>query len=138
MDKLSQKILAEFENIEEILNEMPLYTKLPFLSSLELAGVAAYLHSFYNGIENILKQIFISKNLTVSNGHSWHKELLEKAVLNEIITEKCKLTLGQYLAFRHYFSHAYSLDLFPERMATLVENSKTVFDEFKNEIRKYL
>jgi len=137
MDKLSQKILAEFENIEEILNEMPLHTKLPFLSPLELAGVAAYLHSFYNGIENILKQIFISIKLTVPNGNSWHKELLEKAVQNEIITEKCKLNLGQYLAFRHYFSHAYSLDLFPERMATLVEYSKTVFDEFKNNIKKY-
>jgi len=55
MDKLSQKINAELENIDEVFKEIPSHQKLPYLSTLELAGVAALLHSFYNGIENILK-----------------------------------------------------------------------------------
>ena len=58
MASLSQKIQAELENIDEIFNEMPSHSKLPSLSTLELAGVAALLHNFYNGLENIIKQIF--------------------------------------------------------------------------------
>ena len=60
MVRLKQRIQAELENIDEIFKEMPLHSSLPRLSTLELAGVAALLHNFYNGIENILKQIFVS------------------------------------------------------------------------------
>ncbi len=90
MDKLSQKINAELENIDEVFNEIPPHTKLPYLSTLELAGVAALLHNFYNGIENILKQILLSKDIIIPDGKSWHKELLEISVRNKIISEENK------------------------------------------------
>jgi len=70
MDKLSQMISAELENIDELSKEMPLYSGLPDLSTLELAGVAALLHNFYNSIENILKQIFVSQTLLIPEGKS--------------------------------------------------------------------
>ncbi len=63
MASLSQKIEAEFENIDEIFNEMPEYTDLHKLSNLELAGVAALLHNLYNGLENIIKQIFSANQI---------------------------------------------------------------------------
>ncbi|MBU0558576.1 MAG: hypothetical protein KKG93_03175 [Bacteroidetes bacterium] len=138
MVRLSQKILAELENIDELFNEMPSHTNLPKLSTLELAGVAALLHNFYNGIENILKQIFMSQKISVPVGQSWHKDLLEKAVNEGIISEECKTHLGQYLAFRHFFSHAYALDLYPEKMEPLVENSRILYSLFKNDINKFL
>ena len=138
MGNLSLKIQAELENIDELFNEMPSYLDLPKLSTLELAGVAALLHNFYNGVENILKQIFVSKKLTVPDDQSWHKDLLEKAAKEEIISDECKNHLGQYLAFRHFFSHAYALDLYPEKMEPLVENSKELYSIFKNDINKFL
>ena len=138
MGNLSLKIQAELENIDEIFNEMPSHSDLPKLSILELAGVAALLHNFYNGIENILKQIFVSQKLSVPDGQSWHKDLLEKAAKEEIISDDCKNHLGQYLAFRHFFSHAYALDLYPEKMEPLVENSKELYSIFKNDINKFL
>jgi hypothetical protein len=42
--------------------------------------------------------------------------------------------LKRYLAFRHFFSHAYALDLFPERMKPLVNDAESVFSTFKDEI----
>ena len=138
MVRLSQKIEAELENIDEILNEMPSHSSLSLLSTLELAGVAALLHNFYNGIENILKQIFMSQKITIPEGHSWHKDLIEQAVKEGIISEECKNNLGQYLAFRHFFSHAYALDLYPDKMEPLVENSKNLYSTFKNDINKFL
>jgi len=71
-EKLSKRIHAELENIDEVLEQIPSYEKLPFLSTLELAGAAALLHNFYNGIENILKQILISENIEIPEGKSSH------------------------------------------------------------------
>jgi hypothetical protein len=57
MSKVHEQIEAEFENIERTPKEIPESEFLPGLSNLELAGIAALIHSFYNGIENILKQL---------------------------------------------------------------------------------
>src|ERR1035437_4716765 len=117
---------------------MPPHSKLLSLSALELAGAAALLHNFYNAIENILKQIFISNKISIPEGKSWHKELIESAFKEAVITENCKNQLGHYLAFRHFFSHAYALDLYSDKIEPLVENMEEVFRLFKGEISKYL
>ncbi len=137
-ERLSKKIKAELENIDEVFKEIPSHEKLPYLSTLELAGTAALLHNFYNGIENILKQIFISNNIEIPEGKSSHKELIETAVKSKIISEELKNTLGEYLAFRHFFSHAYAFDLYADKMDPLVQNSKEVYLNFTKEISEYL
>lgn len=138
MADLSQKIRAELENIEEVFNILPLHSELSKLSTLELAGVAALLHNLYNGVENILKQILISQNIELPGGQSWHKDLIEISAEKKIISEECKNNLGQYLAFRHFFSHAYALDLYPHKMEPLVENSQILYTLFKKDINKFL
>ncbi len=138
MNNLRDRILAELENIDKIFETLPSHADLPFLSQLELAGVAALLHNFYNGIENILKQILIAKNKILPEGVSWHKQLIELSIQEEIITEIAGKALSQYLAFRHFFSHAYALDLYSEKMEPLVENAAELFSLFKNDISKFL
>jgi hypothetical protein len=53
MANAREKIEAELENIERVLADLPSPDSLKQLSSLELAGVAALIHNFYNGIENV-------------------------------------------------------------------------------------
>ncbi len=43
-----------------------------------------------------------------------------------------------YLAFRHFFSHAYSFDLEKERIVPLVESVSEVLSNFRNDIEKSL
>jgi hypothetical protein len=102
MADFAGRIEAEFEAIENALNALPQGDVLK-LSPLELAGVAALIHNFYNGVENILSRTLIED-------------------------------LKQYLAFRHYFSHGYALDLSPERIQPLIDHIVNVYGQFKSEI----
>jgi hypothetical protein len=126
---------AEYEAIDNTLSALPDRT-LSTLSILELTGVAALLHNFYNGIENILKQIFESKSIPIPQGESWHKDLLLMAVEKDILSELLLTDLKRYLAFRHFFSHGYSLNLIPDRIEPLAVDAKTVFAVFKKEIER--
>jgi hypothetical protein len=97
--------------------------------------VAALLHNFYNGIENVLKQVFLSKAFPIPQGESWHRDLLISAVGKEILSKGLLDDLKRYLAFRHFFSHGYALNLMPERMQPLVRDAESVFAKFKAEIK---
>jgi hypothetical protein len=127
------RIEAEYEAIENTLSALP-NRPLSTLSQLEIAGVAALLHNFYNGIENILKQVFLKKSFPIPQGESWHRDLLLSAAEKNIISNLLLNNLKRYLAFRHYFSHAYALELFPKRIEPLVKDAVALFNEFKQQI----
>jgi len=127
------RIEAEYEAMESALSALP---ELPLskLSRLEIAGVAAMLNNFYNGIENVLKQVFRAKSIPIPEGESWHRDLLIVAAEKEILSNRLLDDLKPYLAFRHFFSHGYALNLVPERMEPLVGHAESVFSKFKSEI----
>jgi uncharacterized protein YutE (UPF0331/DUF86 family) len=131
------RIEAEYEAIENTLSALP-DRPLSTLTQLEIAGVAALLHNFYNGLENIVKQVFQEKSFPIPQGESWHRDLLLAAAEKNIISELLLNNLKPYLAFRHYFSHAYALELFPERMEPLVKDAVALFNEFKQQIDKII
>jgi uncharacterized protein YutE (UPF0331/DUF86 family) len=127
------KIEAEYEYIEKTLTSLP-GTSLYELSQLELAGTAALIHNFYNGVENVLKQVFQLENFQIPQGASWHSDLILIAAKENIISEILANELKRFLAFRHFFSHAYILDLDPERMEPLTADMNDIYYKFKAEI----
>jgi len=136
MAKVHELVEAELENIERVMAELPTSESLPNLSSLELAGVAALIHNFYSGVENILKQIIISSGKEVPNGPSWHQDLVNTATSNDIISESTAKDLRRYLAFRHFFSHGYSFDLDKERVIPLAKDMQAILVSFRDDINK--
>ena len=138
MAKLNDRIEAELENIQQVLKQFPPASKLSSLSTLELAGVATLLHNYYNGIENVIKQIARAKGFSIPTGQNWHRDLLDLALTRSIINQTVGKSLKQYLAFRHFFSHAYAFYLESDRIVPLVKSAHNVFESFKRRIRKFL
>jgi uncharacterized protein YutE (UPF0331/DUF86 family) len=137
MADFQERVMAEYEAIEKTLSRLP-EKSLSQLSDLELAGVATLLQNFYNGIENILKQVFQKKSIALPEGPSWHQNLIQLAKKNQIISEPLADKIKEYLAFRHYMTHGYAFNLNPQRLENLTINISKTVEEFKFEINKII
>lgn len=135
MADCKERIEAEFEAIENTLNTLP-EKKLNQLSELELAGISTLLYNFYNGLENILKQVFRKNSLSLPAGPSWHQELVTLSVKENIISHSLAKELKRYLAFRHFAAHGYAMNLNADKLEKLTCNVFSVYKQFKEEIIK--
>jgi hypothetical protein len=143
------KKAIEFE-LEEIESLFQLYkTELFDLdleqtpNILELTAFASVLHSFFNGIENLL--LIIAKNIdnSVPSDANWHKALItqmttENKFRKPVLSVEMKNELKRYLSFRHFFRHSYSFHLEWEELKKLVKTIHQVWSKFKSEILLFL
>jgi uncharacterized protein YutE (UPF0331/DUF86 family) len=132
-----ERIEAEYEAIEKTLTALP-QKPLSQLSKLEIAGISTLLNNFYNGIENILKQILQRQSIELLDGPSWHQNLITCAVKENIISENLALEIKRYLGFRHFAAHGYAFNLEPDRLEKLISTITPVFKKFKEEINKII
>ena len=80
-DRLRKQIEVEIEQLQRLLaTHVPLLeqSKEAAPTEIELSALAAMLHSFYTGIENIFKRVALEVDKTVPRGEFWHRELLER------------------------------------------------------------
>jgi len=142
------RIKTEFEisQIDKLLNESkPLleFCKLKKPDFIEMSAAALLLHSFYNGIENILKLIIKFYDTEIPNDTKWHTELLERAFVpnenrREIFNIELREKMEEYLKFRHFVRHAYGFQLDWERMEDLVLGIENNWEKVKNNLNVFI
>lgn len=137
MASLSEKVEAELEQVEQALRELPTARQLGKLTVLELAGTASLLSSFYHGVENILKQALLESGAVLPTGAAWHRDLLQAACTQGIVSAATRDRLAPYMAFRHFFTHAYGFELDPERLRPLLQEVLPIYDSFKAEAQQF-
>lgn len=145
-DKLRKQVATELEQLRHLLDtHRALLTRSSDAdpSAVELMALAALLHSFYNGIENILKRVAIEIEGSIPSGEFWHRDLLDAATKPSgsrpaVISKELGERLGEYLDFRHFFRHAYTFNLQWDRMRALVLDCKPTFQQFEAELQSFL
>jgi len=138
MVSLREKVDVELENVSTVLDELEKIKDEPSKTVVELAGIGTFLHNFYTGIENILKQILHDDDIPIPFSDSWHRDLLILVSEEKIITETIRVRLAKYLAFRHFFVHAYSFLLDERELKLLVDDVFDTHATFKEEINAFI
>lgn len=150
MSELTEKVIAQVSfEIEQIDHLLVAYAELwdriqrrpPDL--VEVAAMAAVLHWFYNGLENIFLSIAKEFDQRVPSGAQWHRDLLAQmsgatASRSHVISAELTQTLTHYMGFRHFFRHAYSFFLDWEELRKLVIPLREVWAQVTEELYEFL
>lgn len=138
MADLLREILAEKELILKTLASLDTALGREEKTVVELAGISTFLQNVYSGIENILKRIFKYREISIPDSETSHKDLLDVAVENGIITKDLMLELDRYRAFRHFFVHGYVIRLEEMKLIPLALDLHKVWERFEVGINNFL
>jgi hypothetical protein len=92
-----------------------------------LALLAVDLHSYYTKLESLLERILVSFEGQVPRGESAHVGVLRVAALAvpgirpAILGDPLREGLDELRKFRHFFRHAYALDLRADKLRSVLE-----------------
>jgi len=144
-NKLKIKLSFEISQIDKLINDSKPLLKLceeKIPDYIEISAAALLLHSFYNGIENILILIFKNHKEKVT-GEKWHSELLSKAFVSvanrrQILKNELSEPLGEYLKFRHFIRHAYGFQLEWLSMEDLVKRVEYIWNKVKEDLNEFM
>lgn len=145
-DKLRKQVAVEQEQLDRLLEtHRSLLNKCVDAApnAIELSALAAMLHSFYTGIENIFKRITVELDGAPPSGEFWHRELLDVITRTSkarppAISVSLRGRLMEYLEFRHMFRQAYAFDLRWEKMRSLVLGCEDTLRLLQVELESFL
>jgi hypothetical protein len=145
-DKFRKQQATEREQLRRLLSGIhPLIIQCCDRSptEIELNAVAATLHSFYTGAENIFKRVAVELDGKPVRGDAWHRELLRRMITPTthrpaLLSEELHDTLNESQRFRHVFRNAYSFDLDWQKMSPLVLRLDETFQKLENALDEFL
>ena len=145
-NELKIKITYEISQIDQLLiDSQPLQDlcRIKNPDFIELSAAAMVLHSFYNGIENIIILIFKNYEEKLPSGNNWHMELLENASIQNgnrkvIFNNELKSQLEEYRKFRHIVRHTYNYKLNWIMMEGIMNNLNTIWSKTKENLNKFM
>ena len=105
------------------------------LDGVEIRAAALSLSTIYSGIEKVLLQVMKDRFDLRPEGLNWHAQLLEQAASKSLISADVHDELKSFLAFRHFIRHAYSFEINPQMIGSILEKAPDLVQRFADEIR---
>jgi predicted nucleotidyltransferase len=113
-------------------------------SQFVMHALASYLHQFYTGCERIFERIAVSLDGGLPGGAFSHANLLAQmarelpGIRPAVLHEALWLRLQDYLAFRHFFRHAYGHTLEWARLRPLVADMAATRTDLQDQLTAFL
>jgi predicted nucleotidyltransferase len=113
-------------------------------SQFAMNALASYLHQFYTGCERVLERIAVVVDGGLPGGAYAHANLLAQMVQERpgirpaVLQEALWLRLQDYLAFRHFFRHAYGYTLEWAKLQPLVIGMSATLRDLQEQLRAFL
>ncbi|ETX05638.1 nucleotidyltransferase family protein [Candidatus Entotheonella palauensis] len=129
------RMVLEMQDGVDALEEPP--------SPFDLNALSSYLHQFYTGCERILERIATTVDGALPGGAFSHANLLAQMTQERpgmrptVLNEALWLRLQDYLAFRHFFRHAYGDTLEWAKLRPLVESMPVTLADFKTQLTAF-
>ena len=148
IDALKARVKLDLEAIETVHNHLSrlrarLAGREP--SADELAAMAAYLHSLYGGLENVLKLLAEFHGLSPGGPQVWHARLVERFTDGHpertgppLITGELKSRLDELRGFRHVFRSHYTFRLEWAKLSPLADAATETLRLFRDSVLSHL
>jgi len=141
---LAQRIRLELDELERIVSAVARHWQQARVAKTDqdafLNSVALNLHSFYNGLEQIMELTAIEMDGGTLGGEAWHTELLRQLSLEvpsirpALLSLDTAQRLDEYRKFRHRVRHIYATQLNPARMEDLVVKLPSTWEQVRAEL----
>ncbi len=143
---LCGQIEQELEELKTLVQKnQALLNKLRITQDEDYIGtVALNLHSFYSGVERILKQIAQTSDRSVPDTEDWHRQLLRqlaapvRAVRPAVLRPETLAMLNDYCSFRHVVRNIYSFNLKFDRVDQLAEALPTCLSCLQADLEQFI
>jgi hypothetical protein len=138
---LAALIKAEIEELDSLLSKNSALLEVSQPNLTEIQAIAAVLHSFYTGLENVFKRV-ARQGARPLAGDNWHSALLQTMKEPQpdgstIIDSETYVLLKGYLKFRHVFRQGYSTSLEWPKMAPLAQHLNHVYAKVRAQLTRF-
>ena len=144
---LARRIQYELNELERTRNAIERHWLHSFSAGQDqdafINSVALHLHSFYSGIERVLRMIADEFDGGVLGGENWHAELLRQmqfevpSVRPRVLRPETVELLEEYRKFRHLIRNIYATNILPERLEKLIDTLPAVSDYVSADLMQF-
>jgi hypothetical protein len=112
-------------------------------SSIDVMAAAGFLHHAYTAMESVHERIVARVDSTVLQGERRHAGLLTRVsvevpgVRPAVIRPETRARLARLLRFRHFFRHAYRIDLLADEVRGVMTGIGDLIDDYRRDVEAF-
>lgn len=143
IQRLRAEIASDLRTFETRLAELASLPGLVDADRGSIAEAAVALHHAYGAIESALERVARVVDDGLPEGPEWHQALLHvmalaiESVRPAVLSPRTRELLQRLLGFRHFFRHAYCVDLDGARLEELRSHAASVLPLVREDLARF-
>lgn len=107
-------------------------------------GAAFHVHNYYSAVEDLLKIVATAFENNIADVSHWHSELIDRMTLDiegirpRLLSADTAALLHRLRSFRHFFRHAYRVELEESEIQSNVKRVQQVDPLLRADVERFL